>query len=150
MQPGTGSWDPFVTALYATTAGPVALQADASYRFTTSNRQGYEFGDTTSAGLAGAYHVTKALGITAGLTYRHEGRASDRNGSYYDPATNDDLMDDPANTGGDSLWFAPGIQLFPLKRLAFEARVQLPLWQRVNGIQLVARSSLFAGVSYHF
>jgi hypothetical protein len=150
MQPGTGSWDPLLTVLYTTTADHLTLQADAGYQYTTSNREGYEAGDSTSVGLAGRYAVSQVLGLSAGLTYVHTGRASDRNGRYYDPAANNSLMDDPANTGGDSLWFSPGVQALPVKNLALEARVKLPLWESVNGIQLVARSIWSAGISYRF
>ncbi|MHB8843693.1 MAG: transporter [Nitrospirota bacterium] len=151
MQPGTGSWDPLLTVKYTTKAAELlTLQADAAYHYTTSNREGYEAGDSASLGLAGRYVLMKALGISAGLTYVHTGKASDRNGRYYNAATNSSLMDDPANTGGDSLWFSPGLQAFPVKNLALEAGVKLPLWENVNGIQLVARSIVSAGIAYRF
>lgn len=150
MQPGTGSWDSLLTVLYATTHDRGALRAEAAYQYTTSNAEGYKVGDAASVGLSGFYAPTKTLGVTAGLTYLHTGRSSDRNGRYYDPATNSSLMDDPANTGGDSLWFAPGFQVVPLKGLAVEGRVKLPLWERVNGIQLVPASIWIAGLSYRF
>jgi len=149
MQPGTGSWDPLLRALYTKRAGHFTLQADAGYQYTTS-RDGYEAGNSTAVGLTGRHAVLKALALSAGLTYIHTGKASDRNGRYYDPATNRNLMDDPANTGGSRLWFSPGVQVFPMKNLALEAKVQLPLWERVNGIQLVAGSLWSAGVSYRF
>ena len=150
MQPGTGSWDPLVTILYTTMVDQFLLQADATYQFTTRNREGYEFGDSAAAGLTARYAVRRELGISAGLTFLHVGTASDGEGKYYDPATNSSLMDDPANTGGDSLWFSPGVQVFPAKNLALEAKVQLPVWEKVNGIQLVSSYSILAGVSYSF
>jgi len=150
MQPGTGSWDPLLTVMYTTTEDHLTLQAEAAYQYTTGNAEGYEAGDTASVGLAGRYAATKVLGVSANLTYIHTGTSSDRNGRYYNPATNASLMDDPANTGGDSLWFAPGLQVVPLKGLALEAGVRLPLWERENGIQLVARSIWTAGLSYRF
>lgn len=151
MQPGTGSWDPLLTVRYTTKAADhLTLQADAAYHYTTSNREGYEAGDSASAGLAGRYVLTKAVGVSAGLTYVHTGKAADRNGRYYNAATNTSLMDDPANTGGDSLWFSPGLQATPAKNLVLEAGVKLPLWEKVNGIQLVARSIVSAGISYRF
>ena len=150
MQPGTGSWDPLLVVQYTKQVDHFTLQTDASYQYTTSNKEGYEAGDTTAIGLAGRYDVSKMFGISAGLTYIHTDKASDRNGKYYDPATNNNLMDDPANTGGDSLWFAPGLQVIPMASLALEARVKVPLWERVNGIQLVTSSIVSAGISYRF
>jgi hypothetical protein len=150
MQPGTGSWDPLLSVMYTSMAGQFLLQADATYQYTTRNSEGYEFGDSAAVNLAARYAVMKELGITAGLTYLHVGRASDKNGAYYDPVTNSSLMDDPANTGGDSIWFSPGMQVFPMRNLALDAKVQLPVWERVNGIQLVSSYSVLAGISYSF
>jgi hypothetical protein len=150
MQPGTGSWDPLLTLLYTSTTGHLTFQADAAYQYTTENREGYEAGDSASGGLTGRYVVSTMLGINANITYLHTGRASDGNGAYYNPATNSNLMDDPANTGGNSLWLTPGLHVLPVKNLALEAKVKVPLWQNVNGIQLVSSSIWSAGISYRF
>jgi len=150
MQPGTGSWDPLLTIMYTKVVDQFLLQADATYQYTTRNREGYEFGDSTAVGFSGKYAVMKEFGINAGLTFLQVGRASDKDGKYYNPATNNSLMDDPANTGGNSLWFSPGVQVFPKKNLALDAKVQLPVWERVNGIQLVSSYRVLAGISYNF
>jgi hypothetical protein len=49
-------------------------------------------------------------------------KASDRNGTYYDTVTNSNLMDDVANTGGESLWFSPGIKVLPFKKGMIDIR----------------------------
>lgn len=150
MQPGTGSWDPLLSVIYTKMMDQFLLQADATYQYTTRNRQGYEFGDSAALNLTAKYAVIKEFNVGAGLTYLHINKANDKNGKYYNPVTNSSLMDDPANTGGDSLWVSPGIQLFPIKNLAFDAKVQLPIRENVNGIQLVSRYRVLAGVSYSF
>ncbi|MCL5021845.1 MAG: hypothetical protein M1497_00470, partial [Nitrospirae bacterium] len=134
MQPGTGSWDPLVSLVYTKMVNPFLFQADASYQITTRNSNGYEFGDSFSANLSGKYAVTSFFNVTGGFTYLHLNRASDKDGNYTNLKS---LMDDPANTGGDSVWFSPGIQLFPLKKGLIDVKVQFPIWERVNGIQLV-------------
>ncbi len=150
MQPGTGSWDPLLSLIYTKMIDQFLLQADATYQYTTENRLGYEFGDSAAFNLAAKYALIRELNIGAGITYLHVGKAGDRNGNYYNPSTNSSLMDDPANTGGDSIWFSPSLQVFPVKNLAFDAKLQLPIRENVNGIQLVSRYSVVAGVSYSF
>jgi len=150
MQPGTGSWDPLLSIMYSKILEQFLLQADATYQLTTRNRQGYEFGDSLAMNLTSRYAIVREFSITAGLTGLHVGRASDRNGAYYNPATNRSLIDDPRNTGGNSIWFSPGFQVFPIRNMVFDAKVQVPVWENVNGIQLVSRYRALLGLSYNF
>lgn len=147
MQPGTGSWDPLFSLIYTKMMNPFLVQADATYQLTTRNRRGYEFGDSTAINLSGKYAVIREFNVTAGFTYLNVNKSSDRDGKYTNLAS---LLDDQANTGGQSIWFSPGIQVLPVKDLAFDAKVQLPVWEKVNGIQLVSRYMVVAGVSYNF
>ncbi|MDH4163940.1 MAG: hypothetical protein OEW15_14820 [Nitrospirota bacterium] len=147
MQPGTGSWDPLVSLLYTQMMNPFLVQADMTHQFATRNRQGYEFGDSTAINLGTTYAVAREFNVSAGLTYLHVAGADDRDGKY----TNlNSLMDDPANTGGDSLWLSPGIQVLPIKNAMMDVKVQLPVWENVNGIQLVTRYRVVIGMAYRF
>lgn len=152
MQPGTGSWDPLLSLIYTKMANPFLVQTDVTYQYTTRNREGYEFGDSAAVNLSGKYAVVKEFNVTAGLTYLHVNKASDHSTdtARYAPAGNTSLMDDPANTGGNSLWFSPGLQLLPLKNSLIDLKVQLPVWERVNGIQLVSSYRILAGISCNF
>ena len=147
MQPGTGSWDPLLSLLYTRMMNPFLMQTDVTHQFTTRNRQGYEFGDSTAINLGGTYAVAREFNVNAGLTYLHAGKASDRDGKY----TNlNSLMDDQANTGGDSVWIAPGLQVLPFKNAMFDVKLQFPVWEDVNGIQLVTSYRLVVGMAYRF
>jgi len=150
MQPGTGSWDPLLSLIYTKMLEQFLVQADATYQYTTRNRQGYEFGDSLAVNLGGKYAFSRELSASIGLTYLRVGRAVDQNGKYYDPAANNSLMDDPANTGNQSIWLSPCLQFFPVKNVAIDAKVQVPVWERVNGIQLVSRYQVQGGISYSF
>ncbi len=152
MQPGTGSWDPLLSLIYTKMANPFLVQADVTYQYTTRNREGYEFGDSTAVSVTGKYAVVKEFNVAAGLTYLHVNKASDHSTGTerYAPAGNTSLMDDPANTGGNSLWFSPGVQVLPIKNGLIDLKVQLPVWERVNGIQLVSSYRILAGISYNF
>lgn len=147
MQPGTGSWDPLISLVYAKMINPFLLQADATYQLTTRNSKGYEFGDSFATNLSGKYAVSPQFNFTGGLTYLHLNKAKDRDGNYTDLNS---LMDDPANTGGDSIWFSPGIQVLPVKNSLIDLKVQFPLWERVNGIQLVSSYRILFGLFYSF
>jgi hypothetical protein len=147
MQPGTGSWDPLISLVYTKMLDPFLLQGDVTYQITTRNSDGYEFGDSFTANVSGKYSVTSFFNITSGFTYLHLNRSLDRDGKYTDLMS---LMDDPANTGGDSIWFSPGIQVLPIKNSMINFKFQFPLWERVNGIQLVSSYRILLGLTYSF
>lgn len=149
MQAGTGSWDPLLSLIYTKMANPVLLQADAVYQYTTKNRENYEYGDSLALNFTGKYAVVRAFNVTAGLTYLHVGKAEDPDHAY-NPNPGTSLMDDPANTGGNSLWFSPGVQAFPLAGSALDLKVQIPVWERVNGVQLVSSYRIVTSLSYNF
>ncbi len=150
MQPGTGSWDPLLSLLYTRMMDSFLVQADATYQLTTRNNEGYEFGDSLALNATGKYAVIKEFNVLAGLTFLNVNKAKDSNGKYYDPAANASLMDDPANTGGESLWFSPGIQILPIKNGMIDLKYQVPVWEKVNGVQLVSSYRYLVGISYNF
>ncbi len=147
MQPGTGSWDPVFSLIYTKMATPFLIQADVTYQISTRNPDGYKFGDSFTTNLSGKYAVSSSFNVLAGLTYLHLSRASDKEGKYTNLTS---LMDDTANTGGDSIWFSPGIQVIPFKNGMIDLKMQFPIWERVNGVQLVSRHRILVGVSYTF
>ena len=147
MQPGTGSWDPLLSLIYTKMMNQFLIQADATYQYATRNREGYEFGDSTALDLTGKYAVIKEFNVAAGLTYLFVGRASDKDGNYTNLTS---LLDDPANTGGESLWFSPEVQILPFRNGMIDIKYQVPLWEKVNGVQLVTSHRLLLGVSYAF
>ena len=53
-------------------------------------------------------------------------------------------------TGGDSIWLSPGIQILPFRGSMVDLKVQVPVWERVNGTQLVSDYRVLASVSYAF
>lgn len=147
MQPGTGSWDPLISLIYTKMANSFLFQGDVTYQITTRNSNGYEFGDSLTTNLSAKYAVFSHFNVTGGVTYLHLNKASDRDGKYTDLTS---LMDDPANTGGDSVWLSPGIQVLPFKNAMIDMKVQFPIWEHVNGTQLVSRYRILAGLSYSF
>jgi hypothetical protein len=147
MQPGSGSWDPLAFISYERAAEPFSLSASAAYQYATRNPEGYRFGSIATASAQGKYFPLRWLGVAGGLTYLHVGRASDRDGKYTNP---DSLIDDTANTGGDSLWVSVGPEIVAWNKANLSLAYQFPAWERVNGIQLVSRYSIVAALSANF
>jgi hypothetical protein len=150
MQPGTGSWDPLFSLLYTKMMGSFLLQADATYQLTTRNNNGYKFGDSLALNATGKYAVVKEFNVLLGLTFLNVNKSQDKNGKYYDPTTNTSLMDDPANTGAESIWISPGIQIIPFRNAMVDIKYQTPIWEKVNGIQMVSSYRYIIGISYNF
>ncbi|MBI3575835.1 MAG: hypothetical protein HY083_09320, partial [Gammaproteobacteria bacterium] len=57
---------------------------------------------------------------------------------------------EPRDSGGSFLWLSPGLSYTLTRAAKVYGFVQLPLYQRVNGIQLTAGWSAAAGASWHF
>ena len=57
---------------------------------------------------------------------------------------------EPEDSGGKSLWVSPGVSYALTKNIQAYGFVQLPLYQYVNGVQLVATRSFVVGVSTRF
>jgi hypothetical protein len=51
------------------------------------------------------------------------------------------------NTGGTAVYLTPGLRVSAGTRTSFYSLIQLPVYQRVNGIQIVSGSNLYFGVS---
>ena len=149
MQPGTGSWDPLFSAMYTKDLSPFLFQTDLTYQLTTRNPDGYEFGDSFTANIVGLYALSSSFNILSAVTYLHVDKAKDREGKYTDLSS---LMDDPKNTGGDSIWISPGIKVRPFKNTdtSFDLRTQIPIWERVNGTQLVSTYRILTGLTFNF
>jgi len=57
---------------------------------------------------------------------------------------------EPADSGGSFAWLSPGASYAPSKSTSLYGFVQLPVYQRVNGVQLTANWGTSVGVSVRF
>jgi hypothetical protein len=57
---------------------------------------------------------------------------------------------EPEDTGGKFLFVSPGLSYAFSRQLQAYGFVQLPLYQDVNGVQLVARYAFAAGLNLRF
>jgi hypothetical protein len=137
LQPGTGTVQAVLGAYHL---GPVTPELGYFMQVTgqkaLDERAGYRPGSFIQA--SAALNLTHWRGVTPQLqlsvrhTWRDSGPAADR-----------------PNSGGDQVNVAPGLSAKINSRLVGFAYAELPLYNRVNGYQLVPKVKLSAGVLVH-
>jgi len=144
VQPGSGAWDVFggVIATYQT----FALQADGQVSYRVNNKaNGFDPGDELRLDGSLQYRLwPRILGngvpsflygvLEANLVHRDRNQV---NGS------------DNANSGGTTLFLAPGLQ-FVTRRWIVEGVVQLPVVQNLHGNALENEYVMRAGFRFNF
>lgn len=139
IMPGTGSTDAILSALYNFSLIPnkLGLFASASHRFTTKNSLDYEFGDSTFIDGGVSYQLNEKINLIAQINTRISRR-------------DEFLGMGVPNTGVTFVNVTPGVVLTASENTSLYAHVQLPVYQRVNEVNLVPSFGLMAGISYGF
>jgi hypothetical protein len=138
LQPGSGTTDLILGAYYSRllgTKGSWFMQA--SWQKPTSQHENYERGSRTGLDLGGTWTVTHRLALHAQLNAQVAGRDAG------DEA-------EPEDTGKRSLLFSPGLSVSLTRDVRIYGFAQIPLYQKVNGVQLVPSKSFALGVSAAF
>lgn len=153
---GTGSVDGLfgVQGLYTRSAptlggrdAPLPLFASAVYTLTSRGTEDYRVGSVFDGSAGVSYPLADHLRVLAQLNTRLRAQdevapAASGGGHAHDHGAH------AQNTGGALVFVTPGIRVESSPFLAFSGYVQLPLYQRVNGIQIVAPYHLWLGVNY--
>lgn len=139
IMPGTGSTDPVISALYNFSFIPNKLSffASVSHRFTTENSLDYEFGDSTFIDGGVSYQLNEKINLITQINTRISRR-------------DEFLGMDVPNTGVTFVNITPGVVLTASENVSLYTHVQIPIYQRVNEVNLVPNFGLMAGVSYGF
>ncbi len=139
IMPGTGSNDPILSALYSYSLIPNKLGffASASHRFTTENTLDYEFGDSTFIDGGVSYQLNEKINLITQINTRISRR-------------DEFLGMDVPNTGVTFINVTPGVVLTASDSVSLYTHVQIPIYQRVNDVNLVPNFGLMAGISYGF
>jgi hypothetical protein len=145
-RPGTGSWDLLagVHVMHHVTL-PELTGGDAQASFFTGvlvRRNGagteeYRVGDELQLSMGGSYPLAGPVQALGQINARFRGRD--------EPGLTDALA---ANTGSSAVFVSPGLRCALSKGLSAYGYVQLPVYQRVNRIQIVAPWLLYTGVSW--
>jgi hypothetical protein len=139
LMPGTGSYDAILTGLYIFSIIPNRLDlfTSVAHRFTTENDLDYLFGDSTTIDGGVIYALSNIVSISAQINARI--------------ARRDSFIGTPVpSTGGEFVNFTPGVSLAATENLSIYTHVQIPIYQRVNEVNLVPNYGLLFGVSYGF
>ncbi len=139
LMPGTGSYDAVISGLYIFTLIPNRLDlfTSVSHRFTTENPLDYLFGDATLIDGGMIYALSTIVSISAQINARISRR--------------DTFIGLPVpSTGGEFVNLTPGATLAATQNLSIYAHVQIPVYQRVNEVNLVPNYGLLFGASYGF
>ena len=150
IEPGTGSTDviggvSFRSSVLRDTAlsGPmghatlIPLFASITYRVNGRGTNDYRRGDELQINAGTEYPITQRLSVLGQINARRTAK---------DDVGNTD--EDRNLTGGTYAYVSPGLRLRVAPGLSVYGIVQLPAYQRVNGIQLTARRNYVGGVRW--
>ena len=136
LDPGTGTVDALVGAYhYGRIASRVDVILQALAQIPLDSREGYK--PSTAVNFSAGVHYTGWKGITPQLqvNLRVAGKDSGVNA-------------DPDHSGGELLYVAPGGIVRLSQRASAFAYVQVPVYQRVIGYQLVPTYTASVGINY--
>jgi hypothetical protein len=149
VQPGSGSTDTIVGLAYeggivraSGAQGPlgnsafIPLFVSATYR-RNGTAHDYTVGDEWQINAGTAYPLLSNMEALLQANARVRGRDDS-------PDEQDHLL-----TGGRYLFLSPGVRI-SAGRAAWYALLQLPVYQRVNGIQLTSQRNFISGVQWRF
>lgn len=123
-QLGTGSFGPYVGALYAFHQDPWNLSINASVRAHTTNSFGYQYGTAALWSVRGMFRVSDPFALILGIDGRYAAHDVS-NGSM------------PSNTGGLLLAAVPGVAFNAVGNLWIHLHAQLPFFTHLFGSQTV-------------
>jgi len=148
MQLGSGTWDPIAGVVYQGSTSPWWWGFDARYTLRTgTNKRGYRLGNRTQLDAYLMYqpHVQWLLygELNGDWQQRMHGEAdealSGASGHAVQGTAASPYMTplwDPANTGKQQVFTTLGLQWQPVPLQILDVGVQLPVYQRMNGLQL--------------
>ena len=144
VQLGSGSWDPFGGLVFTYQTLDFQVDAAVSYQANTEAND-FEFGDVARADASLQYRLwpRELEGGVPGFLYG----VIETNLIHKDK--NRIAGVDNPNSGGTTLFLVPGLQ-YVTKRWVFEAAVQLPVVQDLNGTALENDFIVRAGFRFNF
>jgi len=148
MQLGSGTFDPTLGLLYQGSSSPLWWGANAMYTARLQdNNQGYRKGDEARADMYLMYQVrvdtVLELQLNGKWSDRIKGQANEALTGASGHATQGVAASpfmtplwDPNNYGGTQLFTTLGIQWQPVPMQVLNLQVGLPLYRRLNGVQM--------------
>jgi hypothetical protein len=139
LQPGSGSTDLVLGGSYSLAVPMHNLTwfAQGLAQLPANEKDQYRPGHRLNFDLGGRYDVGDRLGVLLQLNALIKARDRGANA-------------EPEDTGGKFLFLSPGLSYAFTRSLQAYGFVQLPIYQDVNGVQLVARQAFAAGLNVRF
>jgi hypothetical protein len=139
LQPGTGTTDALLGAYYREAIGTLNASwfVQANLQLPMNTYHDFRPGRQVLVDLGARWDATDRLGLMLQLNAHYKARDSGAEA-------------EPEDSGSRTLSLSPGITFAITPAFQVYAFVQLPLYQRVNGVQLVADRSYAVGVSAQF
>ena len=138
LQPGSGTTDAILGAFYNAPLGSRATWfADVNWQAPLDERAEYKPGSRAGFDIGVSYPWTSRVALLLQLNTLWKDRDSGANA-------------EPEDTGGTFVHVSPGVSVALGKKTQLYGFVQVPLYQNVNGVQLVADWSVAAGLSHRF
>lgn len=139
LQPGTGTTDALIGGFFS----QVVPESDSSWfvqalvQSPLDSHDGYRPGNRYTADLGYRYEATPNVGLMlqANMLVRRRDRGAQA---------------EPEDSGGRFVHVSPGISYAFSKRMQIYGFVQLPVYQHVNGVQLVADWAAVVGLTTRF
>lgn len=139
LQPGTGTTDALLGAYYRQAIGQrnVSWFVQANAQLPLNSRDNFRPGKQFLVDLGARWEATNKLALMLQLNAHWKGRDSG-------------IEAEPDDSGSRMASVSPGLTYAITPQVQLYAFVQLPVYQHVNGVQLVADRSYAAGVSLQF
>jgi hypothetical protein len=150
MQVGTDSWDGLLVASGMMAFGEhddggalFMLSPAAYYQFNTRNDLGYKVGNRLNYDLSARYRLTSKFNVKVDLngvwsqTDSTDGTIDTPSGKVAYQNVTGNVLDNVANTGVRSLFVSPGFQWIVTDGWVVSGEYRIPVYQNVNGTQLV-------------
>jgi hypothetical protein len=138
LQPGTGTWD---LLLGLTQGGQITESlswfAQELWQKPLNQHADFRPGQTLSSGIGVSYALNEVFVPQFGFNLQNRGRETG-------------AAADRANSGGATLSAVPGLFVNVREDTAIYGFVQIPVYQRVGGVQLVPDYSASVGVRFGF
>src|SRR5712691_2542527 len=153
LQPGSGTTDGIIGLSWQSgfnrptgLSGPlghfavIPFFASATYQARTGDVDGYRLGNELQVSSGTAYPISDSVVALLQLN----GRVREKDRIVSGPPSEDTDF-----TGGKYIYASPGIR-FDIRGVSVYAIVQLPLYQRVNELQLTSRANVMVGLQHRF
>jgi hypothetical protein len=138
LQPGTGTTDLLIGGAFRRSIGAAdALIGQVSLSAALNMREEFKPGTRVEASVGWSHAYAHDLGAVLQLNMRNRGHDSG-------------AQAEPANSGSTMIDLSPGITIGVGESSTLYAYLQVPVYQRVSGIQLVPRTSVAIGWTSDF